>query len=220
MRHSTRCLQGVEIEGEIVRNSRGQGESRMRKSRACKRYRCPTRYHVGMNQSLPYRIAVLCYLFDEEGRVLLLHRRKPPNQDLYSPIGGKLEQAEGESPTACAQREIAEETGLAVGIDRLHLTGIVSETAYQGQTHWLMFLYEVIGPVAVTARQFDEGRLEWLERSNLDKLPIPDSDRLIIWPLFWRYRGRFFCAHIDCRGQKMKYRIEQPSSDAGGGWRE
>lgn len=32
---------------------------------------------------LPYRIAVLCYLYDERGRVLLLHRRKSPNAGLY-----------------------------------------------------------------------------------------------------------------------------------------
>ncbi len=32
---------------------------------------------------LPYKIAVLCYLFDEQGRVLLLHRKKQPNLDYW-----------------------------------------------------------------------------------------------------------------------------------------
>ena len=45
---------------------------------------------------LPYKIAVLCYVFDEVGRVLLLHRRKRPNPGMYSPIGGKLEVEIGE----------------------------------------------------------------------------------------------------------------------------
>ena len=44
-----------------------------------------------MSAPLPYKIAVLCYLFDERGRVLLLYRRKPPNRDLYSSVGGKLD---------------------------------------------------------------------------------------------------------------------------------
>ena len=44
---------------------------------------------------LPYRVAVLCYLYDHEGRLLLLHRCKAPNSGRHSPIGGKLELAEG-----------------------------------------------------------------------------------------------------------------------------
>lgn len=162
---------------------------------------------------LPYKIAVLCYLFDEQGRVLLLHRIKPPNRDLYSPIGGKLEQGLGESPTACAQREIKEEAGLDIPLDELHLAGIVSETAYLGETHWLMFLYEVTRPVTIepSAMQFDEGRLEWHEPSEINALPIPETDRGVIWPLFWEHRGNFFAAHIDCSQKPMRWRLEQPA---------
>ena len=54
---------------------------------------------------IPYKIAVLVYIWNDAGELLLLHRRKPPNQHLYSPIGGKLEQHLGESPYACALRE-------------------------------------------------------------------------------------------------------------------
>ena len=43
-----------------------------------------------MSRPLPYKIAVLCDLRDESGRVLLIRRAKPPNQGLYSMIGGKL----------------------------------------------------------------------------------------------------------------------------------
>lgn len=166
-----------------------------------------------MTAPLPYKIAVLCYLFDERGRVLLLHRRKPPNQDLYSPVGGKLEQAIGESPTACAAREIEEETGLRIDPGDLHLTGMVSETGYLGSTHWLMFLFEVTRPVRVERATFDEGTLEWYEPDAIAELPIPDTDRLVIWPLFWRYRHRFFAVHIDCTGDTLRWQIEQPATD-------
>lgn len=164
--------------------------------------------------SLPYKIAALCYLFDEQGRVLLLHRVKPPNRHLYSPIGGKLEQAIGESPTTCAQREIKEEAGLDIAIDDLHLAGIVSETAYLNETHWLMFLYEVTKPVTLApdAMTFDEGTLEWHEPDAIDALPIPQTDRGVIWPLFWKHRGSFFAAHIDCTTKPMRWRLEQPDA--------
>lgn len=170
-------------------------------------------------EPLPYRIAVLCYLFDPRGRLLLLHRRKPPNRDLYSPIGGKLEQPIGESPAACAIREVAEETGVRVAAPELHLTGIVSEAGFDDRTHWLMFLYEVTRPVdpaeiAAEDHDFDEGRLEWHDPATVGNLPIPDTDRRVIWPLFWRYRHRFFAAHIDCHGGDLTWRLEQPAADA------
>ena len=165
--------------------------------------------------TLPYKIAALCYLFDAQGRVLLLHRHREPNRHLYSPIGGKLEQGLGESPTTCAVREIHEETGLAVTADRLHLTGIVSETGYEDTTHWLMFLYEVMGPVEVTRKSFNEGTLQWHERESLAQLPLPQTDRQVIWPLFWQYRNNFFAVHIDCQNGALSWRVEQPSSDVG-----
>lgn len=160
-------------------------------------------------EALPYKIAVLCYLFDEQGRVLLLHRRKPPNQDLYSPVGGKLEQAIGESPTMCAVREIHEETGLEVTLNDLHLTGIVSEEGFDDRMHWLMFLYELKGPVRVDRTHFDEGSLEWHDRANLDRIPIPRTDKEVIWPLFWKHRGGFFMVHIRCFGGQVDWRLEQ-----------
>ena len=61
-----------------------------------------------MSASLPYKIAVLCYLYDERGDLLLLHRNKAPNAGMYSPIGGKLEMADGEGPQESAVREIFE----------------------------------------------------------------------------------------------------------------
>jgi len=166
---------------------------------------------------LPYRIAVLCYLFDADGRVLLLHRRLPPNRDLYSPIGGKLEITTGESPTACAIREIEEETGLAAPVEQLHLTGIVSERGYRDEAHWLMFLFEWRDAVKLAPTSFREGRLDWHDPASVSSLPIPETDRDVIWPLFWRYRGRFFCVHMDCRASPMRWRLEQPGAEARSG---
>src|SRR5580658_7327575 len=103
---------------------------------------------------IPYKIAVLVYVFNDEGKLLLLHRRKPPNKDLYSPIGGKLEQHLGESPYACALRETAEEINIQLTLDDIRLIGTVSERGYKSPaapdseaTHWLMFCFEVTRPL-------------------------------------------------------------------------
>ena len=152
---------------------------------------------------------MLAYLFDERGRILLLHRAKPPNRGLYSPIGGKLEQHLGESPTGCAIREIREEAGIEVRADDLHLTGIVSECSYEGQGHWLLFCFEVTHPVRVERRQMNEGSLEWHALEGVLDLSIPETDRKVLWPAFLKHRGGFFMVHIDCTGPELTWSFEQ-----------
>jgi 8-oxo-dGTP diphosphatase len=162
--------------------------------------------------TLPYRVAVLCYLYDPDGRVLLLHRARDPNAGMYSPIGGKLETAIGESPHDCAVREIREEAGVALGGEELHLTGIVAETAYDGAAHWLIFIFEVLRPVRhgeIAEMQIDEGTLEWVRGEDVDNLHIPETDRRIIWPLVHQHRGGFFTVHIDCTGGEHRWTVQE-----------
>lgn len=153
---------------------------------------------------LPYRLACLCDLRDAGGRILLIRRNKEPNQGLCSPIGGKLDMGTGESPAQCAQREILEEAGIHVAIDRLHLGGLISERAYEGKGHWLLFYYRVLGAVEVPPRSIKEGTLEWFRLDQIDSLPLPETDRRIIWPMIRRHdrghphRPGFFTLHIDC----------------------
>jgi 8-oxo-dGTP diphosphatase len=160
---------------------------------------------------LPYKIAVLCYVYDGAGNVLLLHRRKLPNAGFYSPIGGKLHIDEGESPHDCALREIREETGLALAHEDVHLCGLVSECAYEGETHWLMFLFEVtrrVAPAAIAAMDFEEGTLEWVPVAKVSELKIPETDRLVMWPLVQQHEGGgFFMVQIDCRKKPITWRV-------------
>lgn len=161
---------------------------------------------------LPFRIAVLCYLYDDSNRVLMLHRAKSPNAGMYSPIGGKLEASRGESPHECAQREIREEAGLDIPLDQLHLTGIVSETAYEGENHWLIFLYEItraIRPDEIIDMHFDEGEMEWVKIEEVEKLDIPLTDRQVMWPLVQSHRGGFFIVHIDCSVEPMRWELRE-----------
>jgi 8-oxo-dGTP diphosphatase len=50
----------------------------------------------------------LCFLFRDD-QVLMLHRKNPPNRDLWNGVGGHLEP--GESARTCVLREVHEETG-------------------------------------------------------------------------------------------------------------
>ncbi|MCK6475481.1 MAG: NUDIX domain-containing protein [Phycisphaerales bacterium] len=170
----------------------------------------------GSNPDLPYRLACLCDLRDEQGRVLMLRRLRAPNQGLCSPIGGKLDVVTGESPAQCASREIMEEAGIHVPVDRLHLLGLISEAAFEGRGHWLLFYYLVKGPVRVAATQIPEGTLEWFHPHEIDALPLPDSDRRIIWPLVRKHERSgpgggpgFFTVHIDCTQPEMTWVVEQ-----------
>ena len=97
---------------------------------------------------LPYKVATLLYCFNERDEVLLMERAQEPNLGLWSPCGGKLHTDQGESPYACACREAQEELGVSLSASDLHLTGLVSEHGYQGQGHWLMFLFEVLPRLA------------------------------------------------------------------------
>lgn len=162
--------------------------------------------------ALPYRIAVLCYLYDADGRVLMLHRRKSPNAGMYSPIGGKLEVGIGEGPHECAVREIHEEAGISLAREDVHMSGIVSEAAYQNETHWLIFLFEVtrpIDPSEIEHMDFDEGALEWVDPARVLDLNIPATDREVMWPMVQRHRGGFFVAHIDCSKTPFDWKLEE-----------
>lgn len=147
--------------------------------------------------ALPHRIATLLYCFDEKDRVLLIQRTREPNAGLWSPPGGKLDTFHGESPYVCGCREAREEMGINLEPKHLRLTGIVSETGYFGQAHWLMFLFEVKLKLGGTPPRHPEGVFAFHTREALATLPMPQTDRESIWPLFWRHRGGFFAAHCE-----------------------
>ncbi|MEM9064245.1 MAG: NUDIX domain-containing protein [Planctomycetota bacterium] len=172
---------------------------------------------------LPYKLACLCDLRDADGRVLLLRRKRSPNKGLCSPIGGKLETSIGESPTACAQREIMEEAGIEIPIERIRLLGIISEAGFEGTGHWLLFYFRVMGPVEIEPHEMDEGWLEWHAPEDIEALPLPETDREIIWPLVREHEHAgadggpgFFAVHVDCTGEKLVWEVQQGHPGRGG----
>lgn len=148
--------------------------------------------------ALAYKIAVLVFLENTAGELLLLLRAKPPNLGVWSPIGGKLETAHGESPFECAIRETWEEAALRVSARDLHLFAMIAEKAYEGQAHWLMFLFRCRVPLAGLPPPISEGRFGFFSRAAIDQLPIPETDRTALWPVYDHYRDGFVALRADC----------------------
>jgi 8-oxo-dGTP diphosphatase len=163
-----------------------------------------------MSPALPYKIAVLVFLENPAGEHLLLLRAKPPNLGVWSPIGGKLELATGESPFECAVRETREETGHEVAAADLHLFAIIAEKAYEGETHWLMFLFRCRKPLDGLPPDMHEGRFGFFSREAIRALPIPETDRTALWPTYDQYRDRFVMLKADCQpGRPVRVEVEQ-----------
>ena len=163
-----------------------------------------------MKPVLTYKIAVLVFLENAAGEHLLLLRAKPPNLGVWSPIGGKLETAIGESPFECAVRETQEETGFAIETADLHLFAMIAEKAYEGQSHWLMFLFRCRKPIPTLPADMHEGAFGFFSRAAIDALPIPETDRTALWPIYDRYRDRFVALRADCEpGKPVRVDLEE-----------
>jgi 8-oxo-dGTP diphosphatase len=163
-----------------------------------------------MPPALPYQIAVLVFLRNAAGEHLLLHRSKAPNKGAWSPIGGKLEMAGGESPFECAVRETREETGHSIVQGDLHLFGIIAEKAYEGSSHWLLFLFTCQRPLAGLPPDISEGRFGFFSRKAVDALAIPETDRTALWPTYDSHREGFVVLRADCApGAPVRVEVEE-----------
>ena len=163
-----------------------------------------------MSIGLTYKIAVLVFLENAAGEHLLLLRAKAPNLGVWSPIGGKLETALGESPFECAVRETQEETGHVVTVADLHLFAMIAEKAYEGQAHWLMFLFRCKQPIGALPPDISEGKFGCFSRAKIDTIPLPETDRTALWPIYDRYRDKFVALKADCApGKPVHVEIEE-----------
>lgn len=151
----------------------------------------------------PYKISVLVFIESADGRILLIERAKAPNAGLWSPPGGKLEMATGESPFECAAREVTEETGAATTPDDLHLFAMIAEKAYEGESHWLMFLFRRTKPLDTLPAAIAEGRFAFYTRAEIDALPLPETDRKALWPIWDRHRDGFVAMRADCHPERV-----------------
>jgi 8-oxo-dGTP diphosphatase len=168
-----------------------------------------------MSPVLPYKISVLVFIENAAHEQLLLLRAQQPNLGVWSPIGGKLEMATGESPFECAVRETEEETGLKITPADLHLFAMIAEKAYQGSTHWLMFLFRCKTPIAGLPADISEGKFAFFSREQIQTLDIPETDKAALWPIFDQYRDGFVALKADCTRTPIAISVEQITGLAG-----
>ena len=138
------------------------------------------------------------FLRNHEKQILLIKRAKAPNFQKWSPIGGKLDFASGESPYECAARETFEETGLSVSEKHFRLFAYVSEKNYEGSGHWLMFLFDCIAPLSSLPPNGPEGIFAFFGREEISSLDIPENDHLLVWPLYDKRQNGFTALRADC----------------------
>ena len=115
-----------------------------------------------MTQPARFTIGVFAILFDAEGRVLLCHRR---DVDLWNLPGGGLEP--GEAPWDGVVREVEEESGLRVAVDRL--VGVYAKPEVDEIV--FSFVCRVTGGALAASDEAD--RLEYFA---LDRIP-PNTSR-------------------------------------------
>jgi 8-oxo-dGTP diphosphatase len=99
----------------------------------------------------------LCFL-SRGSEVLMLHRKRPPNQGLWNGIGGRIET--GETPRQSVMREIQEESGFA--IEQVKFEGLVTWEGFEIPAGGL-YLFSAQAPEGEPCGN-DEGELQWKPR--------------------------------------------------------
>jgi 8-oxo-dGTP diphosphatase len=116
----------------------------------------------------PLRPRVGCgaAILDDQGRLLLVRRRRPPEALHWGLPGGKLDW--GESARACVEREILEELGLVITAGPvLCLSDLIGD-----DYHWVAPVYRVDSWSGAPAVQEPEALSDW-GWFALDALPSP-----------------------------------------------
>ena len=79
----------------------------------------------------------------------------------------------------------------------LRLFAYISEKNYEGSGHWLMFLFDCLAPLNDLPPNGPEGKFAWFDREDVDNLTIPETDHLLVWPIYDKRRGEFSALRAD-----------------------
>jgi len=118
----------------------------------------------------------------------MIHRIKKQNdynKDKWIGIGGKFENTE--SPEECVQREVLEETGLILNLEKLEYRGIVTfvcddENQPDGMFTEFMHLFwtDSFSGDVIKSDDCTEGTLEWVPKAKMNDLPHWKGDEIFL----------------------------------------
>lgn len=114
-------------------------------------------------------VAVGAFVFDRDGRVLLVERAKPPGEGLWTVPGGRLERHE--TLAQAVSREVREETGLLVEVGALAC--VVERMGDDFHFVILDYLARTIG--GALAAGSDARAARFVEATELARLPLTDG---------------------------------------------
>jgi 8-oxo-dGTP diphosphatase len=114
-------------------------------------------------------VSVGAFVFDRDGRVLLVERARPPSAGMWTVPGGRLER--GETLAQAVSREVREETGLVVEVGALAC--VVERMADDYHFVILDYLGRVIG--GTLAAGSDARAARFVDDAELQTLPLTEG---------------------------------------------
>ena len=144
------------------------------------------------------RNTTLCYIQNDNGQTLLLHRVKKENdlnKDKWIGVGGKFE--DKESPEDCLLREVKEETGLT--LTSYKYRGVVTFVSDIWETEYMhLFTADKFTGTIITC---SEGTLEWVDNDILYSLPTWEGDRIFLELI--KNNAPFFSLKLEYEGEAL-----------------